>query len=433
MNRCILCLFSILFATACQPKETYSIPDGMQSSIVTEEQLIRVHVVDHNNLSETITNNEKVKDFAKRDFLGPQPYKKVLRVFEKRKDGSTKSIVTSYYENGQIRQYLECLNGRACGLYSEWYSSGKKKAKSRVIAGQGDLGETSPLTWSFEGISEAWNEEGTLLARVSYQKGRLHGLSETFYSSGAKERTSWFENGEREGKDILFDEDGAVLEEITYLHGKREGPALGTHRGGSKAWEEEYSANLLKKASYFSADGSLVSSVKDGIGIRSLFEEGVLSSQQEIKDGVPQGKVTLFEKDGAIEREYFLKDGKKDGPETRYFQGEGKHPRLQVEWKDGIVQGTVKTWYANGTLESQREMRGNAKHGLFMAWYPDGTVMLVEEYENDVLKKGRYHKRGERDPVSQVNEGEGTATLFDEAGTITEKVKYHEGKPLVSN
>jgi antitoxin component YwqK of YwqJK toxin-antitoxin module len=424
----LLCTFFL--CTSCQPKVVPLLPDGTERPVEPTETLVRIHVIDQNNLAETITNQEKLNDFAKRDYLDSQPYKKVFRVFDKGQNGLSKSIVTSYYENGQIQQYLECVNGRACGLYREWYSSGEKKSNSHVIAGQADLGEKTPLSWSFDGISEAWDEEGHLLARMCYEKGQLHGSSETFYPSGAKERISYYEKGEPEGKDTLFNEDGSVLEEVSYLHGKREGESLGFHKGGQIAWTEHYSANKLISGAYSLPDGTQVSAVNQGVGLRSLFDEGILSSQQEIQEGFPQGKVSLFEKDGSVEREYFIKDGKKEGRETRFFPGKEKKPRLQIEWKDGTIHGTVKTWYKTGAIESQKEMRGNTKHGLFMAWYPDGSIMLVEEYENNSLRSGRYHKRRDDSPTSQVNNGEGTATLFDENGSITEKIQYHEGKPV---
>jgi antitoxin component YwqK of YwqJK toxin-antitoxin module len=222
---------------------------------------------------------------------------------------------------------------------------------------------------------------------------------------------------------------GTLLEKILYVHGKREGKAQGFHSKGSPAWDEEYSANCLVNGSYYSQKGDLLSSVKEGKGIRSIFDDSILSSQQEIVDGVPNGKITLFEKDGSIERTYFILNGKKEGTEQRFFPD--KKPRIQIEWKDGAIHGTVITWYQNGAMQSKKELRGNIKQGLTMAWYPDGSIMLVEEYENDTLKKGRYHKRGERAPVSQVNSGTGVATLFDEDGIVTEKIKYHEGKPQV--
>jgi antitoxin component YwqK of YwqJK toxin-antitoxin module len=64
-----------------------------------------------------------------------------------------------------------------------------------------------------------------------------------------------------------------------------------------------------------------------------------------------------------------------------------------------------------------------------MAWYSDKSIMLVEEYENDILVRGRYHKKGDVSTVSQVEKGTGTATIFDDSGAVVAKISYLEGKP----
>jgi len=83
----------------------------------------------------------------------------------------------------------------------------------------------------------------------------------------------------------------------------------------------------------------------------------------------------------------------------------------------------------NGVIESQRVWADNQKNGLSSAWYQDGSLMLIEEYEKDKLMKGDYFRRGEKLPVTQILNGNGTATLFDAVGTFKRKVEYYSGKP----
>ena len=91
----------------------------------------------------------------------------------------------------------------------------------------------------------------------------------------------------------------------------------------------------------------------------------------------------------------------------------------------------VKTWYPNGSPESQREMANNAKNGVLTAWYRDGNLMMIEEYENDKLVRGDYFKKEERIPVSQVIGGKGTVTIFDADGHFVQKIAYVNGKPEI--
>ena len=102
---------------------------------------------------------------------------------------------------------------------------------------------------------------------------------------------------------------------------------------------------------------------------------------------------------------------------------------LSITWFKNKIQGLVKSWYPNGQLESQREMADNRRTGILTAWYADGSLMLMENYEQDLLAKGEYFKRGDSFPVGTVYNGEGTATIFDCTGVFVRKINYHCGKP----
>lgn len=424
----LLSFLCLICSAGCQ-KPVVEEPN-LYAPITIQEPLLRVNIVDHSNLSETITNTERLKELAKRDFTSPQPYRKIMRIYARDRQGFTKSIVTSYFENGQIQQYLECVNGRACGLYLEWYSNGTQKVQARIVAGQADLDDKSFITWSFDGDCTTWDEQGALYAIFRYQKGLLNGLSETFYDTGEKQTCSTYENGQKESEETYFAKDGTLLQTTSFKNDNRNGPAKGFLDKDRLLWSEEYVDNLLIKASYFAKDQSILSSVDDGIGIRSIFKEGLLTSQEEINHGEPEGWVKVFDAMGKLEQQYEVHNGQKDGIETRYFAETGK-TRISMQWHDGYIHGTIKTWYQNGALESQKEMSLNMKNGIFMSWYDDGSVMLVEEYANDRLVRGQYIKKGETLPISTVEKGTGIASLFDQNGNLTEKIRYLEGKPQI--
>ena len=422
-------LIALLLA-GCQPPPI--IQDPTVPFAIVKEPLTRVNIVDHSNLSETITSPERLKELAKRNFLDPQPYQKVARVFARNKEGSARSIITSYYDNGQIRQYLECLNGRACGVYEEWHQNGQKKLVARVVAGQADISEKAMASWSFDGECTAWDEQGAVSALFNYKQGDLNGLTTTFYPTGEKETITPYEGGVKEGVRTVYSTAGNVLGETTFHRGIRHGPALGRYGTGADNWREEYIDDHLTQATYWSQDGTPISSVVDGEGQRSIFDEGRLASQEEIRQGLPEGWVTVFDGKGVIERKYQMKDEKKNGVELRYYPNT-TNERLSIEWHDGMIHGLVKTWYPNGILESQREMSQNLKQGVATAWYPDGSLQLVEEYVDDKLARGSYHRKGDSLPVSTVEKGNGIATLFDSTGAVMEKVVYVESRPQVGD
>ena len=75
-----------------------------------------------------------------------------------------------------------------------------------------------------------------------------------------------------------------------------------------------------------------------------------------------------------------------------------------------------------------KEISQNKKNGHCTAWYQNGFLMFVEEYENDKLLKGEYYKSGEKIPCSRVEKGKGIATLFDAEGNFVRKIFYKEGR-----
>lgn len=424
-----LIIACIALLTSCQahrpPEE-----DEFFKVATIKEPLTRANIVDHSGLSETITSQERLKELAQRNFLEPQPYRKVMRVYARDRQGSMRSIITSYYENGQIHQYLEACNGRASGLYQEWHPNGQKKLQAHVIAGQADIDEKAFPTWAFEGLSQAWNEHGVLIGEFQYAQGALQGVSSTFFDTGEKESKTEYKDGLQDGERIVYFKDGQLNETSHYHKGMREGESVGYHPDGTTAWKETYHDDQLLEATYLLPNGTSISTVVDGKGIRSIFEDGTLTSQQEIISGLPEGNVTIFASDGSIDERYQIKNGNKNGTEIRYFP-HSTTPRLSIEWRDGMIHGIVKTWFPSGRSESQREMSQNMKQGLYTAWYSDGSIMLVEEYDNDRLIRGTYHRKGESSPFSHVEKGSGVATLFDDTGSIIEKISYTDGKPQV--
>ncbi len=47
-----------------------------------------------------------------------------------------------------------------------------------------------------------------------------------------------------------------------------------------------------------------------------------------------------------------------------------------------------------------------------------------------LLQKGSYLKKGESRPVSTIENGEGTATLFDKEGHFLKRALYHKGQVI---
>lgn len=402
------------------------------SFFVEEERdvLASINIVDQNGVSEIISNSDRLQQYASVDFLTCQPYQKVLRVYRRNPQGNIAANIISYYPNGQPKQYLEIVNGRASGNYREWYSNGQLKVNAEVIGGQGDLYPGAENTWLFEGGSTAWSEEGVLLATIPYSKGKLEGLSLYYHENGALWKKVPMCSDHIDGVEEVFFKNGDLFQVSHYCHGQKEGAAIRYWENGSVACDEMYREGKLWEGSYYTADGKLVSEVREGAGFKALFGRETLKELQQIVDGTQAGMVKLFDKKGGLIRTYHIKNQVKDGEEIEYYPA-STQPQLCIHWLKGKIHGHVKSWYHSGLQESQREMANNKKMGLLTAWYEDGSLMLLEEYDQDQLLRGEYYEQGSIIPITRVVEGKGIATFYSSDGAFLRRVNYRAGWPEV--
>jgi len=417
-NWLVLTTASFLFLAGC----TYS-PDHLDQKITS------INIIDHNGLSETINAKERLTVFDKTDFLAPQPYQKVLRVYGRQKNGDVRSCITSYHPNGQVKQYLEAINNRASGIYREWFPNGTLKVEAYVIGGVADINTHAEQSWLFDGMNTAWDENGALVAEIRYVKGDLEGDAIYYHPNGQVWKVCPFSKNQLHGTAKTFLENGKPFQTVAYSQGEKDGLALRFWDSGQIAYQETYQKSLLIEGSYFSVEGGHISSIYGGKGYRAIFGKKELHELQQYENGIQEGCVKVYDEGKNLISLYSIKNGEKQGDEIDYFPSSAQ-PKLLLTWHEGILQGPMKTWYENGLLESQREMCGNQKHGLLTAWYRNGALMLVEEYDCDKLLKGDYYRLGEKTAVSQIDKGKGIATLFNPEGNFSRKVYYQDGKPI---
>ncbi len=417
-------LLVLLCLTGCAQKFSYC---------DRPNQLMSINIVDQNDMTETISTAERLKEYEQVDFLSPQPYKKVLRVFCRDGQGNTGACVTTYHPNGQPQQYLETLNNRAHGWYKEWYADGQRKLEVYVVGGEADLNTAAEKTWLFDGRANAWSEKNDLQAVISYSKGELQGDSIYYHPNGCLWKKIPYKKGIIHGNFEVFLENGDLLQTTPYVNGIKHGVAKKFWNPNFIAAEETYENGLLVTGHYIDLNGKEVASIKNGTGTRPLFGKCHVCELQEYHNGVLEGEVKVFGSDQSLVRLHHVKDGLKHGEEIEYFPQnpfrKEQRPMLSITWYEGKIHGLAKTWYENGVQESQREICNNSKTGLSTAWYRDGSLMLIEEYDQNKLVKGEYFKKGEKHPTSQIFIGDGTATLYDPDGNFLHRIAYHNGAP----
>lgn len=397
------------------------------------DRLTQLVLEDHHGMHESVTTKERLAPYQKINWLQAQPYRKSVRTYGRGKDNTVRSFVTTYHPNGQPKQYLQVVDGRAMGAYCEWYPSGTLKVSAKVVGGLAEVGESAVEGYLFDGVSEAYDADGNLLARVPYDRGMLQGEAVYYYPNGAIEETISYEGGRRHGATTRYRPDGSMRESLTYAGGLQDGPAIGYAIDGSILYREEYQQGLLCSGTYVEPRAA----VERGRGLRYVALADGNYQLVQYEEGEAQGAVQVFNNRNLLLHCFHIEGNAKHGTETIFYppgpfarEGDPVVPKLEMQWNQDELQGQIRSWYPSGVLQSRREIAANKRNGLNTAWHEDGSLMLVEEYRDDLLVKGEYYAPESLHPVSSVQGGAGTATVFDGQGHVTNRISYLDGFPI---
>lgn len=421
-------IFFIFCITSCSERH----PVEYVAYNQPKKELASINLIDRNGLSETISQKERLKQYANVDFLKPQPYQKVLQVYARDAFGRIRALITSYYPNGELKQYLEVVDNRAFGPYREWFSDGQLKLDTTVIGGVADLNINAEKSWLFDGTSKAFDESGNLIATIEYCKGDLTENSLYYHKNGKLWKKIPFTKNLVNGTFEIYLEDGTLLQTAEFVNDIKHGKTVRYWPDNRLAADETYVDGLLLTGLYYDLNGKIAAEIKEGLGFRAVCGKENITELQEYHQGVPDGIVKLFDQKSNLIKIFHVKNEMKHGEEIEFYEtlNSGKQQeKILINWCEDKIHGIVKTWYPDGVQESSREMTNNMKNGLLTAWYQDGSVMLLESYDYDKLIKGGYFRRKEKIPVSEVINGNGTATLHDSNGNLLKKIRYYNGKP----
>lgn len=295
-----------------------------------------------------------------------------------------------------------------------------------MIGGPSDLSYFNQKKWIFDKKCYAYDTNGYLMTSFTYNKGKLEGDSYHYFQNGKIKKITPFQNDKINGEVLVFNEENEILEKTFYINGKKESEAFTYFKKDSLKSKEKYKNGLLLKGEYFLINGKCIAEIINKNGKKAIYENNELKKLVEYKEGTASGMVEVFE--GNLHKTYHMEKGGKNGVEIEYYS-DGVTPKLYMTWLNDIIHGKVKTYYQNGNIESEKEYSQNKKNGLSNAWYLDGGIMYMEEYENDYLKNGLYYKKNKKDPVSKVKNGKGTSILFSKEGIFLRSTKYIKGIP----
>ena len=131
----------------------------------------------------------------------------------------------------------------------------------------------------------------------------------------------------------------------------------------------------------------------------------------------------LMYDDGQIEALYQYKDGKEDGLGRWWY----RNGQLFVEdtSKDGKSDGPARGWYSNG----EKEYEGTHKDGklmTFVGWKPNGEKCPVTNVVNGNGSYFKYHENGKKAEEGTYKDGKlyGVVVMYNEDGTEKRRMRF---------
>ncbi len=219
--------------------------------------------------------------------------------------------------------------GRRTGPWRGWHSN-------EILAQVGDYDGERTGPWRF------YFADGWLFERADFTAGLRDGLVETFHDGGHRASVEAWRNGFRDGAYASWRADGAQVYEGQYVAGLMEGDWT--------LWSDEW-------------------------GVRAY-------TLQHWSAGLPSGTWNaVYESSGEPAWTVSFVAGNAEGPTTQWWESGGE--RLTGQYAVGRRWGTWRTFFEDGTLESESAFAEDHLNGPAKAFYPDGSPRSEGVYEND--------------------------------------------------
>ena len=92
------------------------------------------------------------------------------------------------------------------------------------------------------------------------------------------------------------------------------------------------------------------------------IRHGLDEEHVRLVGGMMEGEYRRY-RDGVLREAGLYADGRRTGIFTEYYQ-DGRTPRRVAPMRQGRIDGTVKTFFRNGSRETEKEYRQGVEHGV---------------------------------------------------------------------
>lgn len=243
-----------------------------------------------------------------------------------------------------------------------------------------------------EGVDTTWYPSGCIQVIRSFTLGKEHGTWTYFYDSTYQE--AWvmnYYNGQKDGVHVYLTKDGDTTKLETY---------------GDNVYNGEV------RTYYTNLDTAVV-----------------LKSIANYKDGILDGKFTVFNPWGVVIQELEFKNGEKN-KECKYFYDDGTLLRIE-NWTMGVKNGSFKSLYKEQQTYLEEIYVKGRKEGTWAQYYSTGIMSHKWVYKKDsLMERYEYDEHGRQTfPKPNSSESEDDAA----PGKKKKKKKKKDKKPKAND
>lgn len=274
-------------------------------------------------------------------------------------------------ENGNLDYEGEFKEDLQHGFWIYYYSSGEKESTGYFKEGKRDS------LWIFLYKSGDKWKEGFFVNDLKNGKW-----------------TTWFEKKENGNP-------GHVLQEGNYLNGKEDGLWTSWYEDGKKKDEGFYKNGLMEgswNGWYPNGNKNYEGKILNGLKEESWafwFPDGKLRERGKYLKGKKQGFWEFYHETGGLESAGNFMKEKPDGKWTYYFAcpecktGE-KGQKMREEYlKNGIAEGKATVWYPGGAIQSETDFKKGKPNGEWKQFNKNGMITMDRLYKEGKIVKDK--------------------------------------------
>lgn len=104
-----------------------------------------------------------------------------------------------------------------------------------------------------------------------------------------------------------------------------------------------------------------------------------------------EGQFTWYFPNGQKQQECEYKNNILHGLFQEWY--ENGQPKSRQSLYEGLLDGPIKTWKQDGTIQLEAQYSKDKKHGYFITYYDNGQMIRKDLYENGILIEGQCFNR----------------------------------------